>query len=160
MLCSRIGHGLGDYVSLGDMAIPVRNVDGLWEACDTTNDSWSYAWYDQNWKDARTILTRLIGSVGWQASYAISDHFQPYARLTVDREFEDAAEEAWAQLQSMPNTAPYAVPGAEFDQDYSTLTLGARTKVFGFDANVGTSLTVGHKDANHATVFVTVGAGF
>jgi outer membrane lipase/esterase len=52
------------------------------------------------------------------------------------------------------------VPGVEFDQDYSTLTLGARTTVFGFDTNVGTSLTVGQKDANHATVFVTVGAGF
>jgi outer membrane lipase/esterase len=102
----------------------------------------------------------LIGSVGWQASYAINDHFKPYARVTVDREFEDAPEEAWAQLQSMPDTAPYAVPGVEFDQDYSTLTLGARTKIFGFDTNVGTSLTVGQKDANHATVFVTVGAGF
>ena len=51
MLCSRIGHGLGDYESKGDMEVPPRNIDGLWETCDTTNDSWSYAWYDQNFKD-------------------------------------------------------------------------------------------------------------
>jgi outer membrane lipase/esterase len=60
----------------------------------------------------------------------------------------------------MPNTAPYAVPGVEFDQDYGTLTFGARTKVFGLDTNIGTSLTVGQKNADHATVFVTVGSAF
>jgi outer membrane lipase/esterase len=102
----------------------------------------------------------MIGSVGWQASYAINDHVKPYARLTVDREFEDQAAEAWAQLQSMPGTDAYAVPGVKFDQDYSTLTFGAKTKVFGLDANIGTSLTVGQKNANHATVFATVSAGF
>lgn len=102
----------------------------------------------------------MIGSVGWQASYAINDHVKPYARLTVDREFEDQAAEAWAQLQSMPGTDAYAVPGVKFDQDYSTLTFGAKTRVFGLDANIGTSLTVGQKNANHATVFATVSAGF
>ena len=51
MLCSRIGQGMGDYLSLGDMEVPLMNHDGLWETCDTTNDSWSYAWYDQNWKE-------------------------------------------------------------------------------------------------------------
>lgn len=102
----------------------------------------------------------MIGSVGWQASYAINDHVRPYARLTVDREFEDAPAEAWAQLQSMPGTAPYAVPGVQHDQDYSTLTFGARTKLFGLDANIGTSLTIGQKHAKHATVFATVGTGF
>ena len=102
----------------------------------------------------------MIGSVGWQASYAINDHVKPYARLTVDREFEDQAAEAWAQLQSMPGTDAYAVPGVTFDQDYSTLTFGAKTKLFGLDANIGTSLTVGQENANHATVFATVSAGF
>jgi outer membrane lipase/esterase len=99
----------------------------------------------------------MIGSIGWQATYTINEHFKPYARLTVDREFEDAPAEAWAQMQSMPGTEPFAVPGVGFDQDYSTLTFGARTTLMGFDANVGTSLTVGQKNANHATVFVTVG---
>ena len=42
----------------------------------------------------------LIGSAGWQASYATSEHFSPYARLTYDREFERSPNEAFAQLQS------------------------------------------------------------
>ncbi|MFT6059325.1 MAG: alpha-L-fucosidase [Lentimonas sp.] len=72
MLCSRVGHGLGDYESLGDMDVPVRNHEGLWETCDTTNDSWSYAWYDQNWKDAKTILNRLVSTVGRGGSYLLN----------------------------------------------------------------------------------------
>ncbi len=56
MLCSRIGHGMGDYLSLGDMEVPVRSQEGLWETCDSTNDSWSYAWYDQNRKEPKEII--------------------------------------------------------------------------------------------------------
>ncbi len=72
MLCSRIGHGLGDYESKGDMEVPPRNIEGLWETCDTTNDSWSYAWYDQNWKDARVILHRLVATVGRGGTYLLN----------------------------------------------------------------------------------------
>jgi alpha-L-fucosidase len=72
LLCSRIGQGLGDYESKGDMEVPARNSEGLWETCDTTNDSWSYAWYDQNWKDARTILHRLVATVGRGGTYLLN----------------------------------------------------------------------------------------
>jgi alpha-L-fucosidase len=72
MLCSRVGHGLGDYESQGDMEVPPRNADGLWETCDTTNDSWSYAWYDQNWKAATEILHRVVATVGRGGSYLLN----------------------------------------------------------------------------------------
>lgn len=72
LLCSRIGHGLGDYASQGDMEVPPRNIEGLWETCDTTNDSWSYAWYDQNWKDAKEILHRLVSTVGRGGTYLLN----------------------------------------------------------------------------------------
>lgn len=72
MLCSRIGHGMGDYLSLGDMEVPLRNHDGLWETCDTTNDSWSYAWYDQNWKNSKEILHRLVSTVGRGGTYLLN----------------------------------------------------------------------------------------
>ena len=54
------------------MEVPARNHEGLWETCDTTNDSWSYAWYDQNWKDAKTILSRLVATVGRGGSYLLN----------------------------------------------------------------------------------------
>ncbi len=69
MMCSRIGYGMGDYASLGDMEIPPRNVEGLWETCDTNNDSWSYAWYDNNFKSPKQILHRLITTIARGGTY-------------------------------------------------------------------------------------------
>src|SRR3546814_5608695 len=34
----RVGHNLGDYATLGDMEVPKKNVAGLWESVDVTND--------------------------------------------------------------------------------------------------------------------------
>ncbi|MEP6906420.1 MAG: autotransporter domain-containing protein [Pseudoxanthomonas sp.] len=102
----------------------------------------------------------LIGSAGWQASYAINDHLQPYTRVTYDREFESQAGQALAQLQSMPGVMPYAVPGLNMDRDYGTLTLGARSRIFGLSADVGVMTTVGQKGGTNATGFVTLSGGF
>ncbi|CAA9333688.1 MAG: Phospholipase/lecithinase/hemolysin [uncultured Lysobacter sp.] len=102
----------------------------------------------------------LIGSVGWQMSINAGAHLTPYARATIDREFEDAPAEAFAQAQSLPGSSPYAVPGLGFDQKYGTLMVGARTRVLGLDANVGASLTVGQEGGNNTTLFATFGGGF
>ena len=72
LICSRIGHGMGDYVSHGDMEVPPENIDGLWETVDTTNDSWSFAWYDVNWKGPKEILHRLISTVARGGSYMLN----------------------------------------------------------------------------------------
>jgi alpha-L-fucosidase len=69
MLCSRVGYGLGDYASLGDMEVPRENISGLWETADTNNDSWSYAWYDNNFKSPKEILNRLIATVARGGTY-------------------------------------------------------------------------------------------
>lgn len=102
----------------------------------------------------------LVGSAGWQAAYAINDHLRPYARLTWDREFEEADAQAFARSQSISGSLPYAVPGVVYDRTYGTLTFGAHSRLFGLDANLGTSLTVGQDGGNHATVFATFGSSF
>ncbi len=68
----RVGHNLGDYVTLGDMEVPVENVEGLWESVDVTNDSWGYAAYDQNWKSPKEILTRLISTIARGGTYMLN----------------------------------------------------------------------------------------
>jgi outer membrane lipase/esterase len=102
----------------------------------------------------------LIGSLGWQASYAANASLVPYARLTYDREFEKAPEQAFAQLQSITGLSPYAVPGLEMDRDYASLTLGARTHLFGLEADLGLSTTLGQKGGANATIFASVGGSF
>lgn len=102
----------------------------------------------------------LIGSVGWQMSYAINERLAPYARLTYDREFEDAPAQAFAQAQSMPGTLPYAVPGLPFDDTYGTVAFGVRSRVMGLDANAGASLTVGQNGANDSSFFLTLSNKF
>ena len=72
LLSSRIGYGLGDYESLGDMEVPPERVDGFWESCDTSNDSWAFAWYDTNWKEPREIVKRLVSTVARGGNYLLN----------------------------------------------------------------------------------------
>ena len=102
----------------------------------------------------------LIGSAGWQVSYAMAEHLRPYMRLTWDREFEDAPAQAWAQSLSMPGTLPYAVPGMDFDDSYGTVGLGVRTRMMGLDVTAGANVTVEQKGGSDTSVFVTFGGAF
>lgn len=72
LVSGRAGHGLGDYQTLGDMEVPRRNIEGMWESVDTTNDSWAYAWYDEYWKSPEEILHRLVACVGRGGTYMLN----------------------------------------------------------------------------------------
>ena len=63
LVAGRVGYDLGDYQTLGDMEVPLENIEGLWEGIDVTNDSWGFAWYDENWKTPKQILTVLLSTV-------------------------------------------------------------------------------------------------
>ncbi len=91
LVSGRAGHNLGDYQSLGDMEVPHKNVEGMWEAVDTTNDSWAYAWYDEYWKTPKEILKRTIACVGRGGTYMFnigpeSDGSVPERAKTILRE--------------------------------------------------------------------------
>jgi alpha-L-fucosidase len=68
----RVGHGLGDYSTLGDMEVPKKNVPGLWESVDVTNDSWGYAWYDHHWKSPQTILINTLATIARGGNYMMN----------------------------------------------------------------------------------------
>jgi len=72
LISGRAGHDLGDYNTLGDMEVPHKNVEGMWESVDTTNDSWAYAWYDQYWKTPKVILSRVIACVARGGTYMLN----------------------------------------------------------------------------------------
>ena len=83
MISGRAGHGLGDYLSLGDMNIPTKNVKGLWETVDVTNDSWGYAWYDENWKSPKLILKNVISTVARGGTYMLNVGPKPDGTIPV-----------------------------------------------------------------------------
>lgn len=72
LVSGRVGYNMGDYQTLGDMEIPLKNIDGMWESIDVTNDAWGYAWYDQNWKSPKQILSNLISTVGRGGTYMMN----------------------------------------------------------------------------------------
>lgn len=72
LVSGRVGHGMGDYQTFGDMEIPFANIDGMWETVDVTNDSWGYAWYDKNWKSPKLILENLISTVARGGTYMLN----------------------------------------------------------------------------------------
>jgi outer membrane lipase/esterase len=127
------------------------DVDGYSE--NNATQSTALAYPDQNFDS-------LIGTIGWQATIELSDHMTPYAKVTYDREFEDYAEQAFARSLTVTGSLPYAVPALEFDDSYATAVLGARTELFGLDANIGLSTTIGQTDGTDATVFATFGKSF
>ena len=157
---SNVSFGVNGGWEFGDGALrhgPVLGVlaqkieiDGFAESDPTLSTSLAYP---------EQSFDSMIGSLGWQVRLD-AGALQPYARVTMDREFEDQPEQAFAQLQSMPGTTPYAVPGVAFDDRYGTVMFGARTELFGFDANLGSSLTVGRTGGHDATVFATIGSDF
>jgi len=127
-------------------------VDGFAE--DDTTLSTSLAYPKQSFDS-------LIGSIGWQASYQINPAVRPYARITIDREFEKPAAEVFAQSQSLSGTLAYAVPGLGLDRSYATATIGAHANVTGaVGANLGVSVNAGQKGGKHSMVFVSIGNGF
>lgn len=105
---SRIGHGLGDYATLGDMEVPVEKVDGLWETCDTTNDSWAYAWYDSNWKEAKEILKRLVSTVARGGNYLLN--VGPDGKGQIDLKCQTFLKEAGSWIRSNPKVIYGAKP--------------------------------------------------
>lgn len=138
----------GPVVSLRTQRI---EIDGFAESDPTL--STSLAFPDQEFDS-------MVGSAGWQLRLNMSDTFAPYARVTVDREFEDQDEFAFGRAQSVAGTGFYATPGHDFDQSYGTATLGARMDLFGFEANIGTALSLGKDDGGDTTVFATIGGEF
>lgn len=72
LVSGRVGHGMGDYQTFGDMEIPFSNIEGMWETVDVTNDSWGYAWYDKNWKSPKLILENLISTVARGGTYMLN----------------------------------------------------------------------------------------
>ncbi|WP_240126576.1 autotransporter domain-containing protein [Thermomonas alba] len=143
-------HGKWEHGPLVSLLSQTIRVDGY---AEDSNQSSALAYMKQKGDS-------LIGSAGWQASYAINDHVQPFVRLTGDHEYKKPAEQVWAQSLSLTGSLPYAVPGLAFDRTYGTFTVGLRNKIGGLDLTTAANVTVGQSSGSNASFYVTLGGSF
>ncbi len=69
---SRIGHGYGDYNSLGDNTVCTVPLGVPNECLVTLNDTWGYRSYDENWKTDEEILEKLVRCTASQSSFLLN----------------------------------------------------------------------------------------
>jgi alpha-L-fucosidase len=100
LLSSRVGHGMGDYASLGDMEVPPANNEGLWETCDTNNDSWGFTWYDRNFKGPKSIIRNLVSTVARGGTYLFN--VGPDGKGVVPEAGADFLREAGRWIEKYP----------------------------------------------------------
>lgn len=70
----RVGFDFGDYEDAGDNKIPLANevLEKQWETCGTTNGSWGFKSYDDNWKSTTEILYYFINIASKGGNYLLN----------------------------------------------------------------------------------------
>ena len=81
LINTRIGHGLGDYGSLGDNQLPSVRLEGAWETPGTLNDTWGFKYDDQNWKTSREVVHLLAALAAKNTNYLLNVGPQPDGRF-------------------------------------------------------------------------------
>ena len=70
----RVGWAFGDYLDAGDNKIPSakEKLNKYWETCGTTNNSWGYKVYDQDWKSTRELLYYFVDILSKGGNYLLN----------------------------------------------------------------------------------------
>jgi alpha-L-fucosidase len=116
LVSGRIGHGVGDYGSLGDNQIPAGRLVGDWETPATINDTWGYKSGDRAWKSTETLQRLLIDLCSKGANYLLN--IGPDDRGRVPEESSVRLREIgdWLRVHgeavygAQPNPYPYEFP--------------------------------------------------
>ena len=69
---SRIGNGFGDIGTPGDNVIPDETSANTWEGIATTNNSWGYKSYDDDWKSPLETLFWLVANVSKGGNFLLN----------------------------------------------------------------------------------------
>ncbi|WP_299668789.1 alpha-L-fucosidase [uncultured Polaribacter sp.] len=70
----RVGWDFGDYLDAGDNKIPSADetLDKYWETCGTTNNSWGYKSYDDDWKSTQELLYYFVDIMSKGGNYLLN----------------------------------------------------------------------------------------
>ncbi|MDX2430397.1 MAG: alpha-L-fucosidase [Bacteroides sp.] len=70
----RVGYDFGDYLDAGDNVIPSASdkMTKYWETCGTTNNSWAYKSYDNDFKSVSEMLYYLVDIASKGGNYLLN----------------------------------------------------------------------------------------
>ena len=70
----RVGWEFGDYLDAGDNKIPSakETLNKYWETCGTTNNSWGYKSYDEDWKSTEELLYYFVDIMSKGGNYLLN----------------------------------------------------------------------------------------
>ncbi|MCI0388988.1 MAG: alpha-L-fucosidase [Acidobacteria bacterium] len=72
LVSGRVGHGAGDYDSVGDNQISVGLIKRDWESPVTLNDTWGYKKDDDNWKSPTVLIRQMAQIVSRGGNYLLN----------------------------------------------------------------------------------------
>lgn len=116
LVSGRVGHGVGDYGSLGDNQIPAGPVSGDWETPATMNDTWGFKRDDHNWKPVKDLLYLLVDLTSKGVNYLLnvgptSEGLIPQPSVDLLLQIGDWMEVNGEAIHgTSPNPWPYELP--------------------------------------------------
>jgi alpha-L-fucosidase len=72
LVSGRVGHGAGDYDSVGDNQISVGLIKQDWESPVTLNDTWGFKKDDHNWKSTTVLIRQMAQIVSRGGNYLLN----------------------------------------------------------------------------------------
>lgn len=108
LVSSRVGNGLGDYATLNDMEVPVRNREGRWEGIDVTQVGWGFSKYDKEWKSPDFIVHTLVSTIARGGTWMLN--VGPDSRGKVNEMAAAALRKAGEWVHSHPEAVYAAGP--------------------------------------------------
>jgi len=72
LVSGRVGHGLGDYDSVGDNQISVGKISRDWETPVTLNDTWGFKKDDHNWKSTAILIRQMLQVISRGGNYLLN----------------------------------------------------------------------------------------
>ncbi|MBU2877943.1 MULTISPECIES: alpha-L-fucosidase [Aliiglaciecola] len=74
LVSRRVGYQFGDYLDAGDNVIPSASekMNKQWETVGTTNNSWGFKFYDDDWKSTKELLYYFIDILSKGGNYLLN----------------------------------------------------------------------------------------
>jgi alpha-L-fucosidase len=116
LISGRIGHGLGDFGSLGDNQHPAGQSDFPLESPNTLNHTWGFKWDDHGWMGAQQVVGDLAALNEKNVNYLLNigpcgDGSFPEPAMDLLRKVAAWRQSAQVAIQrTQPNPFPQSFP--------------------------------------------------